>query len=417
MPRKKTTQLTTEIASIVDQYYPLFRGFLSYMPNPSLLLSNIKEGMEVFEQMLLDAQISAMLEIRKASTISRSFNLIPFDNSPEAQKVTDFVWNCLDALPIESIFEQVLTALEYGFSVQEVIWKLQGGYWIPAEVKERSPLRFAFTPDGRLILTSPVENIQILDAPYKFIVTRHAPRCENPYGTSLLLRCYWPWQFKKAGMRFWVTMLEKFGVPTVLALFKDNDPERAKKRAQEIAEALYNIQNDAAVAMSNVEDIRVLESKGQGTDFDAFIALCDAQISKAITGQILLTDIGKLGSYALAKVHLETFNTLVRRDARMVGNALQTLVNWIVKLNFGEQALIPEFRFDYTDIPNWEVIRDAIDRGVPISKRALYNVYSLPEPQGDEDVFVSPLVKAKSIFLRDDFFLPIRRFKKENGRK
>ncbi len=411
MPEKiNERELTRQIVSVVDKYYPLFSSFLSYLPNPDVLLNDIHESLDIFDRMLLDGHISAMLELRKAGTITRDYNIVPADNSKEAQKIADFVWDCLDGIDIATIIEPALTAIEYGFAVLEVVWKLENGRWMPKEIIDCDQTDFAFKPDGTPVLLRPFQGQRVLDTPYKFIIVRHAPRKRNPYGTPILSRCYWAWQFKKAGLRFWVTMLEKFGVPTVLALFSETDPEVAQERARIIANALSNIQNDAALAISNVDEIQTLESKGKGEDFQALIQLCNAEISKAIVGQVLTSDIGDRGSYALAKVHQDIFNMIVRRDTRMVARAVNTLIRWIVKLNFGENTLPPEFRFDYTDLPGWEQVRDAIDRGIPVSRRALYNVYSLPEPEDDKDAFISPVVQAKTglMFGDDDFFFGAR---------
>jgi len=60
---------------------------------------------------------------------------------------------------------------------------------------------------------------------------------------------------------------EKFGVPTVLALLKgDGLPEgKLEEAANHVAEALLNIQEDAAVALVGVDEIETLESKGLTT--------------------------------------------------------------------------------------------------------------------------------------------------------
>ena len=44
--------------------------------------------------------------------------------------------------------------------------------------------------------------------------------------------------------------------------------------------------------------------------------------------------------------------------------------------------------FDLEDHATWEQVRDAMDRGVAVSKSALYDRYGLPEPADDEDSFL-----------------------------
>ena len=78
------------------------------------------------------------------------------------------------------------------------------------------------------------------------------------------------------------------------------------------------------------------------------------------------------------------------------------------------------FEFDLSEETPWERIRDAIDRGIPLSKKALYQTYGLPQPESEEDMFISP--KAGGLVFADrkefaegeaDFFgsiLPRRKF-------
>ncbi|HIW35749.1 MAG TPA: hypothetical protein IAA30_02060, partial [Candidatus Treponema faecavium] len=58
---------------------------------------------------------------------------------------------------------------------------------------------------------------------------------------------------------------------------------------------------------------------------------------------------------------------------------------------------------DSTDIAGWDVIREAIDRGVPVSKKALYEKLRIPQPAGKDDVFVK---QTESYGFDDSFFLP-----------
>jgi len=397
-------KLTTEITS----NYAYFEQFLQYLPDPADTILNDPEGTyEVFRKMLLDPHINAKLQQLKDEVLSKEFHIVPADESQKAKEIAEFVEKVIyENLNIEQDFAELLTAIEFGFSVSEVIWRQENGYWLPDSLKARKQEKFRFNTKGELLYYDPVEGWKKLDTTYKFIIHRHNPQVENPYGTSVLLSCYWPWMFKKAGWKFWLKVAEKFGVPTVLALI--NNPDLPKEQKEEIAdfiaESLLNIQEDSAVALIGVDEVKTLESKGGAEDFAKLIELCNAEISKAITGEILTADKGNTGSYALAKVHAETLKRRGRKVAKALANTLnRTLVRWIVELNYGKDLLhlTPKLQFDFTEIPEWERIKDAIDRGVPISKKALYSTYNLPEPDGEEDVFISPKVGGVNF---SDFF-------------
>ena len=407
-PKKLTTEITSN--------YAYFEQFLQYLPDPADTILDDPEGAyEVFRKMMLDPHINAKIQQLKDEVLSKEFHIVPADESQKAKEIADFVKRAIyENLHLEQDFAELLTAIEFGFSVSEVIWKQEGGYWLPDSLKARKQEKFRFNTKGELLYYDPVEGWKELDTTYKFIVHRHNPQVENPYGTSVLLSCYWSWMFKKAGWKFWLKVAEKFGVPTVLALLKGEGlPEnQIEEAANYVAEALLNIQEDAAVALVGVDEVKTLESKGSAEDFAHIINLCNAEISKAITGEILTADKGNTGSYALAKVHAETLKRRGRKVAKALANTLnRTLIRWIVELNYGKDLLhlTPQLRFDFTELPEWEQVKDAIDRGIPISKEALYSVYNLPKPASEEDVFVSPKLAAQGGMNFSDFFTLPRR--------
>lgn len=62
-------------------------------------------------------------------------------------------------------------------------------------------------------------------------------------------------------------------------------------------------------------------------------------------------------------------------------------MNAFVAVNFpGEVA--PKFDIDSTDFAPWDMVRDAIDRGIPVSLNAMYRKYHLAKPEDEKDVFL-----------------------------
>ena len=387
------SQTTRLLKSIVLQELEQFELFLGYMPNPDIFFEQTGETIEVYNRMLMDDEIGSSLDLRKRMLLSYPYavSLPAGENGNAALRVQQFVKEALSQMNLTKTIEQMLTALEFGYSVNELIWdnpKDNDGKWLIKEAMLIKPERFGFDPYGRLILLSLNKR---LDERYKLIVHRHGITAENPYGLSALRRCYWPWTFKRAGWKFWLIAAEKFGVPTIVAMFDAQDEEEAKRRAKDLAEMLSTIQTDAALAVANVNDIKTIESAKGIEGFKTLIEMCNRSISKAITGQTLASIEGQYGTRAQADVHERMLREIVRSDARAVSDTInKTLIPWLAELNFGKGygALLPRFEFDLSDETPWERIKDAIDRGIPLSKGALYAKYGLPEPEDDEDVFI-----------------------------
>lgn len=381
--------VTRLLKSLVFTELEQFESFLDYMPNPDIFFEQTGETLEVYNRMLIDDEIGASLDVRKRTLLSYPYAVTAGADDNLAAKVQQFVSEALKRINVTRLVEQMQTALEFGYSVNELIWanpKDNNGEWHVRETMLIKPERFGFDQRGDLIL---INTHQKLDATYKFIVHRHGITAENPYGLSILRRCYWPWTFKKAGWRFWLIAAEKFGVPTVLALFECQDEDEARQRAQTLAGMLSGIQTDAALAVANVKSIETIESSKGIEGFKTLIEMCNKAISKAITGQVLASGEAQYGTRAQASVHEKILYGVVDSDARAIADTInQTLIPWLVELNFGKGAPFPLFEFDLAEETPWERIKEAIDRGIPLSKRALYQRYGLPEPEADEDVFL-----------------------------
>ncbi|WP_022852069.1 phage portal protein family protein [Limisalsivibrio acetivorans] len=351
---------------------------LGYMPNPDTVLSG-GVRMETFAQMMNDAHISAKVEQLKEGVLSGGWSIAPADQGNDAVRTAEMVRRAVEGINgFRGDLEEILSAVEYGFSVTEIVWKREGGLMLPEKLLGRKQERFGFNSEGGLLMDG-ASGSSVIDEEYKVIVHRHSPRGENPYGSPILSKCYWPWMFKKAGFRFWLTAAEKYGVPTVLALFDSIDDEDARRRAASLAESLSGIQNDAALAMANVDKVEVLESRGTSADFSELINLCNAEISKAVTGEILTSDTSAGGSWALAREHSKTYHSRAEKLAVSLADTLNsTLIRWITELNAGKGVPVPVFSFEWGSSAEWEVVSDAIKLGVPVDIEEIGRRFGIP---------------------------------------
>ncbi|ADD68981.1 protein of unknown function DUF935 [Denitrovibrio acetiphilus DSM 12809] len=347
------------------------------LSNPDVLFGKTGVNMSIFEEMLQDAHIYAKLEQLKDRVFGMQWDVRPAGFDELSREVSVFVKECLTGLGVKQLLQDMMMAVEYGFSVVEIVWAEKDGKWLPSKALGRRPNRFAFASDGTLSLVDGAVSIP-LEEELKFIVHRNSPKNENPYGTPVLSKCYWPWMFKKAGFRYWLTVAEKYGVPTVLALFDSIDDAESRTRAKELAENLYNIQSDAAVALANVDSVQVLETKGTSADFSELVNICNTEISKAITGEILTSDTSTNGSYSLAQQHLETLQVKSDKVAKALAERVtKTLIRWIVDLNFGNVSA-PEFVLDIRAEADWDIIKDAVELGFEVNKEEVAKRFGIP---------------------------------------
>ncbi len=384
---------------------PTWTRFLSLLPNPDKVVE--EEGPEIFEIMLQDPHIFAVLQQRKSLLLSKDWDIFPQGTDSRAKELAQKVKEWLLEINLYHLINNLLACLNYGYSVVEAVWQLRDGLWVPAKFLHHDFKRFGFSPEGSLLLLNTPSGIKTLNQRYKFIVAKNEATPDNPYGKSVLTRCYWPWRFKTAGFKFWITVLEKFGVPSLAALFESTMvPDQAREIVDYISQELQKITSGSVGALAGIKDIITISGEGEAEDFKLLIDLCNAEISKAILGETLTVEVGERGAYAHGRVHLEVLDFLVKRDAKNLEALLnETLISWLVELNAGASALKfkPIFRFDFEPTADWEKIKDALDRGVPVSKKALYVIYNLPEPEEEEDAFIAPLIAAKAGLFADNF--------------
>jgi len=333
------------------------------------------EYYSAIEGMLLDPHIRSQLELRKHAILSAD---IGFEGEQNAVEV---VKRALENINLHSDLKDLLSALEYGWAVVEVIWKKED-VWKVASIERRDPSRFRFTKGGKLVYADSGKEVE----DYKFIWIAYNGNAENPYGESVLKPVYYVWKLKLIALNYWEVLTEKYAIPPLAAIAEDNAQEETLSR---LMDALSEIQASASAVFSGVKDIKTIDVGDKSEVFSALIDYCNREISKAITGQILSSGTGDHGSYALAKVHKDMFLYIVKSDAKWLEHKLNiTLVKWILELNAVEGST--KIRFNFKGDLELDKVLALIDRGFPVSKTALYERYGVPKPTSEEDVFIKP---------------------------
>ena len=358
-------------------------NFIQYMPNPDDIASGTLESYDTYRKMKKDPRIKSLLNLLKAGSLNFPLHIV---QDASDNKVYDFVKALALFKNPHKKMKRMLTALDYGFSVSELIWKIEGNTFIPDNFITRKPERFNFNKNWELYLRNPSSK---LDQDYKWLIYQHDPDDENPYGTSVLRCVYWAWCFKEAGYDFWLQATEKFSVKSLLALFEcDGDETKVRERANQIAEMLLGITSGSAAGVGNVKEIKDIGMTGDLSHFKELVEACDTQISYGLTGQAIATSSTKGGSLALGEVQADMLFEDCKSIALELQSVLQKIIEWTVELNFGQGTAAPQIMFDVDRRASFDDVMKAIDRRVPVSKSALYSYYGVPEPKDENDAFV-----------------------------
>ena len=128
---------------------------------------------------------------------------------------------------------------------------------------------------------------------------------------------------------------------------------RPSRTSERLLQAVANIGTDAAAIIPESMLIEFTEARQTGSVelYQSFCQYLDAQVSKAVLGQTLTTEIPQgAGSRAAAEVHDTVRRDIMSADARRLAATLnRDLVKPIVDLNLGPREHYPRLALGMAD--------------------------------------------------------------------
>ncbi len=408
---KKPQPVTDEVATIAKDI-DIFAGWLKRLENPDPVLRTeaAGKGLKLYDEVDRDAHASSVLQQRILAIVGKGWEILPAKLRGQGsgvrdqgirkqeQVVADFVSEVLENCNFDQTRQEILRAILYGYYAVEALWQataatLKGTSGITIKkLIAKHPRRFIFTPERELrllTLQNMIEGEQLPDR--KFIVFTYGDS-DNPYGRGLGQKLWWPVWFKKNGVKFWLVFLEKFGMPTVKGKYP---PGTDPTQQQALMDAIEAIQSDTGIKIPDSMDIEFLEASRAGTvTHEQLCDYMDRQISKAVLGQTLTTEIKGEGSYAASQTHNEIRQEIIEADADLLDGCLNdTLIRWIVDFNFPGVSAYPKIKTYAAAKPDLTAQSQidktlVVDIGLPVAKQYFYDTYGIPAPAEGEELVV-----------------------------
>lgn len=384
----------------------LFAGWLNRLENPDPILRSESggKGLKLYDEVDRDAHAGSVLQTRYLAVIGKEWEVLPAERGvqgagrPKAQtqeqKIADFVRKCFEDCNFDQFRQELLQAILFGFYSGEVLWKVVNGEIVIDRLLAKHPRRFIFTPERELRLLTLTSMIDGEPVPDRKFVTLTYGSSDNPYGKGLGQSLWWPVWFKKNGIKFWVIFSEKFGSPTAVGKYPSGSTPTQKS---DLLDAITSIQQETGITIPEGMAIDLLEATRTGT-VNTYETLCeymDKQISKRVLGQTATTEgtPGKLGN---EQSQQEVRDDITKADADLLAECLNnTLVKWLVDLNFGPQAAYPKFWIRCEGEEDLKPLADrdkvlVVDIGLPVGKKYFYETYAIPEPEDGEELVSVP---------------------------
>lgn len=346
--------------------------------NPDSLIN--RKGYQIIDKMRIDEAVKSALTLKKQAVIAPGWTIEPASDDPKDIEVAEFIEFALNKMrgSVSNMLMQILLALDYGFSINEIVWKMyedgphKGKIGLKA-IKSKKPHYYDFKADqfGNLDKNGIVVNAfaggeQELPT-NKFIIYTYQKEFSNWYGQSDLRPAYRSWWSKDALIKFWNIYLEKFGQPTAWGRHKQGD-SKGRGDLQSILDKLQTSTNIVS-SMGDFE-IDLLEGKRSSTgDYKEALHYHDRGIARSILIPDRLSEAGETGALSQALVHFDVFLWVVkclRLDLEELCMEEQ-LIRRLVSFNFSDVEELPKFKFkaltDEQTIELAKTFADVVQKG------------------------------------------------------
>lgn len=332
-----------------------------------------------------DPHYRAQLSVRKLAVGSVSTALKGGDDrSMElCQRVIDSSWYGTMAF-------NLLDGLGKSYAVCELHWET-GEVWIPTGYKFRDPRHFSWDEDGVIGERDPEKPDTTNPLP-AYVYAVHTPHLiSGPVATRGLA---WPCAFwsmaKSFSIKDWLALAEIFGIPIRVGKYSS---EATPEDKEALWDAINDIGQEAAAIIHKGTEI-VLQSASGSTGsaealYRACIDVCNAEMSKAISGQTMTMEDG--ASLSQAQVHSQVLSSFDETTAKaLVATINRDVLIPMQCLNFGESddptvLYVPEREDE--DMEHFvSALAPLIDRGFRVSEAEIREKLGLKEPEEGEAV-------------------------------
>ncbi len=402
--KDKITKSGITAAEIVTRSNdPNFYAGLDLLPNPDPILRKLNRSQDVYDAIAADAHVMGERRAIRAGLLSFDHRVVAASDKLADIQATELCKQYMQAQPAPGmrwpdLFWNIAESVLYGMRIHEAVWDNVAGVTLPVKIVDRPNQRFKFDTNNALRILTKSDQTQGIEAePYRFLITRHMPSAENPYGEALLSSCYWPYTFKHAGFKYFAKFCERFGFPWPIAKYPEGStPEQIRELNRSVAKMV----EAAGGSIPEGNSIELLQNKVSGKlVHQSLIDVCNAEMSKALSLQTLATEIQGQGSRAAAETHRGrelSGHTPIRA---IVADTISELFAWITEVNI-LGATPPRFEF-YQDADPRQATVDFLEKAntlVDIPKQYGYDLLQIPMPKAGEDVLPRQSVNTQTEF-------------------
>lgn len=388
------------VATVRDKY----SSYPSHGLTPERLAHVLKEAdqgdiyrqAELFEEIEeKDPHLFSLIQTRKNTVLGLDWEIISYSDDARDQDIAKFVGDVLYNLQdFEDAMLDLLDAIGKGFAVSEIMWAIQSGKAVPYALKWRHQKKFCYDDTDNLrLLTDGNMATGIEIPPNKFAINKYRARSGHASRAGVYRVCVWMYLFKNYTVKDWIAFAEVYGMPIRLGKYEQGT---SKEEKDALMQAVLQIGSDAAGIISKGTEIEFVQAiKQDGDVFKNLSQFCNTEMSKAILGQTLSSDIGDSGSYAASKTHAEVRQDILESDCKGLAKTIRRdIIRPLVLFNYGDDSRLPYLKFHFEKPEDQEKeaakYKTLAGIGLPISTEHLYEKFGIPKPEASQELLPSP---------------------------
>jgi phage gp29-like protein len=263
-------------------------GGVYFMPIDEIVR---RHGWRTYKEMRSDDQVKASLAFKRILVRGRTWEFAPADKkSEQAKKVAQFCTWAMQRVNLDQVFEEALSALEFGFALSEKVFERTT--WEGKQVVALKKL--AFRDPETIDLQSDThgnwmgarqKNV-VGQVPYidlgtdKLWLWTYNGRFGNLYGEPDLRAAYRSWWAKKFVINFWNVYLERMGAPMTAMKYPNGASQDLKDTLKEI---LRGLASKTEILIPEGVQIDLIEAKRAGkAEYGDALAFHNNAIARAI---------------------------------------------------------------------------------------------------------------------------------------
>lgn len=305
-----------------------------------------------YQNIMKDTQVKVGLEILKYFLISKNYTLTSNSDDPLDIEITEFIQDTLDnmEIPFREVVKNILTAIRYGYSVQEKVYKLNvdGKIGIkaiyPVHIKTLQKNPFIRDNTGEIESIHQESIYGSVDLPRdKCLIYSFDKEFDEIEGNSILNEIKPIVEDKEDTMDWLMTFASKNRSPTMYGKTDD------KVSGDNMLAAFDDVADGTTGMILGTDDeVGILESSHNGDTYFNILNYKDNQIFRRMfIGTLLLGNQSQTGSYAQANVQQDFMMYIMDGILADVASEVQFgVINELTRLNYGVEAKAPQFNFE-----------------------------------------------------------------------